>query len=127
MALIVFLQPDTSSVKQVRNQQYEERAMKDPHAAVPTSLIEQLNQDKGIYALVIAGQGEKFFSAGADLNQFAEGDKRIARVVSLRRAIACDSHSVSCKEAHPTDDRPEMEAARFAVQQGAKWRFLSQN
>ncbi|RON37937.1 enoyl-CoA hydratase [Pseudomonas brassicacearum] len=46
------------------------------------SLIEQLNQDKDIYALVITGQGEKFFSAGADLNQFAEGDKRIAREIS---------------------------------------------
>jgi enoyl-CoA hydratase/carnithine racemase len=46
------------------------------------SLIEQLNQDKDIYALVITGQGEKFFSAGADLNQFAEGDKRVAREIS---------------------------------------------
>lgn len=43
------------------------------------SLIEQLNQDKDIYSLVITGQGVKFFSAGADLNQFAEGDKRVAR------------------------------------------------
>ena len=27
-----------------------------------------------VRALVITGQGEKFFSAGADLNQFASGD-----------------------------------------------------
>jgi enoyl-CoA hydratase/carnithine racemase len=34
-----------------------------------------LNANKEIYALVITGQGEKFFSAGADLNLFADGDK----------------------------------------------------
>ncbi|WP_394133124.1 enoyl-CoA hydratase [Shewanella maritima] len=39
------------------------------------SMVEELNQDKDIYALVITGQGEKFFSAGADLNLFADGDK----------------------------------------------------
>jgi enoyl-CoA hydratase/carnithine racemase len=37
-------------------------------------LVEKLNADKNIYALVITGQGEKFFSAGADLNLFADGD-----------------------------------------------------
>ena len=35
----------------------------------------ELNDNKDIYALVITGQGEKFFSAGADLNLFADGDK----------------------------------------------------
>ena len=30
-------------------------------------IISELNQDKNISALVITGQGEKFFSAGADL------------------------------------------------------------
>jgi enoyl-CoA hydratase/carnithine racemase len=34
-----------------------------------------LNANKEIYALVITGEGEKFFSAGADLNLFADGDK----------------------------------------------------
>ena len=38
------------------------------------ALIDALNADKNIYALVITGQGEKFFSAGADLNLFADGD-----------------------------------------------------
>jgi len=42
-------------------------------------LIEDLNADRNIYALVITGQGEKFFSAGADLNKFADGDKAVAR------------------------------------------------
>ena len=40
--------------------------------------VSSLNDDKSIYALVITGQGEKFFSAGADLNLFADGDKAIA-------------------------------------------------
>ncbi|MGF1716562.1 enoyl-CoA hydratase [Photobacterium chitinilyticum] len=41
-------------------------------------IIEILNKDKNVYALVITGQGEKFFSAGADLKLFANGDKAIA-------------------------------------------------
>ncbi|ANG62252.1 enoyl-CoA hydratase [Marinobacterium aestuarii] len=42
-------------------------------------LVEELNQDGDIYALVLTGQGEKFFSAGADLKLFAEGDRAVAR------------------------------------------------
>ena len=38
----------------------------------------QLNADKSIYAAVITGKGEKFFSAGADLKRF-EGNKIAAR------------------------------------------------
>ncbi len=41
-------------------------------------LVEKLNADKNIYALVITGEGEKFFSAGADLNIFADGDPAAA-------------------------------------------------
>ncbi|MGF1764291.1 enoyl-CoA hydratase [Aliivibrio kagoshimensis] len=41
-------------------------------------LIDTLNQNRDVYALVITGQGDKFFSAGADLNLFASGDKTIA-------------------------------------------------
>ncbi|WP_394248461.1 enoyl-CoA hydratase [Vibrio profundi] len=37
-----------------------------------------LNENRNVYALVITGQGEKFFSAGADLNLFADGDKTVA-------------------------------------------------
>ncbi len=44
--------------------------------------VEQLNDDKDIYALVITGQGEKFFSAGADLKLFADGDFGVARNMS---------------------------------------------
>ena len=39
------------------------------------TLVEELNANKNIFALVITGAGEKFFSAGADLNVFADGDK----------------------------------------------------
>lgn len=42
-------------------------------------LVEELNADRDIYSLVITGQGDKFFSAGADLNLFADGDRSVAR------------------------------------------------
>ena len=38
-------------------------------------LIADLNAKDDVYALIIHGDGEKFFSAGADLNNFADGDK----------------------------------------------------
>jgi enoyl-CoA hydratase/carnithine racemase len=41
-------------------------------------VVEKLNADKSIYALVITGEGEKFFSAGADLQLFADGDPKTA-------------------------------------------------
>ncbi|WP_333003938.1 enoyl-CoA hydratase [Vibrio coralliilyticus] len=41
-------------------------------------LVLDLNDNKDVYALVITGQGEKFFSAGADLKLFADGDKSVA-------------------------------------------------
>ena len=48
------------------------------------TLVGDLNRNLDVYALVITGQGEKFFSAGADLKQFADGDKARARDVSQR-------------------------------------------
>ncbi|MDX1302881.1 enoyl-CoA hydratase [Photobacterium sp.] len=42
------------------------------------TVIHSLNDIKKVYALVITGQGDKFFSAGADLKLFADGDKAIA-------------------------------------------------
>lgn len=41
-------------------------------------LVAELNSNPDCYAIVITGQGEKFFSAGADLNLFAEGDSGVA-------------------------------------------------
>ncbi|WP_234496652.1 enoyl-CoA hydratase [Vibrio maritimus] len=46
------------------------------------SLVDELNANREVYALVITGQGEKFFSAGADLNVFAGGDKESACLMS---------------------------------------------
>ena len=45
-------------------------------------IIKLLNQDDQIFALVITGQGEKFFSAGADLKVFHEGGKEAAKEMS---------------------------------------------
>ncbi|MES1944024.1 enoyl-CoA hydratase [Salinisphaera sp. PC39] len=41
-------------------------------------VIEALDADADNYALVITGAGDKFFSAGADLKTFADGDKGVA-------------------------------------------------
>ena len=41
-------------------------------------LVLALNRDRDIYALVLTGDGDKFFSAGADLNVFSDGDKKVA-------------------------------------------------
>ncbi|MEH6627620.1 MAG: enoyl-CoA hydratase [Motiliproteus sp.] len=42
-------------------------------------LVQDLNDDRDIYSLVLTGGGEKFFCAGADLNLFADGDMGVAR------------------------------------------------
>jgi enoyl-CoA hydratase/carnithine racemase len=43
------------------------------------ALVEKLNGEKNVYALVLTGAGEKFFSAGADLKLFADGNPATAR------------------------------------------------
>ncbi|WP_416886614.1 enoyl-CoA hydratase [Marinospirillum sp.] len=55
------------------------------------TLIEKLNADREIYALVITGDGEKFFSAGADLNQFAAGDRAVAWEMSRLFGLAFEA------------------------------------
>ncbi len=42
------------------------------------SLVAALNDDRNVYAAVLTGAGEKFFSAGADLKSF-QSDKVLAR------------------------------------------------
>ena len=42
-------------------------------------LVSDCQADKSIYAMVMVGSGEKFFSAGADLKLFADADKQVAR------------------------------------------------
>ncbi|MCI0749074.1 MAG: enoyl-CoA hydratase-related protein, partial [Nevskiales bacterium] len=48
-------------------------------------LLDDLDADRTVYALVITGDGTKFFSAGADLNLFADGDK--ARAEEMARCF----------------------------------------
>ncbi|WP_341501620.1 enoyl-CoA hydratase [Gallaecimonas sp. GXIMD4217] len=43
------------------------------------AMVEELNLNKDVYALVVASASEKFFSAGADLKLFADGDKKVAK------------------------------------------------
>ncbi|MBB3228899.1 enoyl-CoA hydratase/carnithine racemase [Luteibacter sp. Sphag1AF] len=56
-------------------------------------LVHDLNADRGVYALVITGQGEKFFCAGADLKQFADGDRAVAREAARRFGEAFEALS----------------------------------
>lgn len=46
--------------------------------------IEELNSNPKVRATVLTGAGEKFFSAGADLKEFASGDKVHARLMAQR-------------------------------------------
>jgi len=53
-------------------------------------LVAKLNDDRSVYAAVITGTGEKFFSAGADLKSFA-GDKVLARHFIARFGAAFEA------------------------------------
>jgi enoyl-CoA hydratase/carnithine racemase len=47
-------------------------------------LVNDLNADRDVYALVVTGAGSKYFCAGADLKAFAGGDKALAREMARR-------------------------------------------
>jgi enoyl-CoA hydratase/carnithine racemase len=47
-----------------------------------TQLVHDCEQDKSVYAMVLVGEGDKFFSAGADLKLFADGDKDNAQAMA---------------------------------------------
>ncbi len=53
--------------------------------------MSDLNADRDVYSLVITGKGEKFFSAGADLKRFADGDKAVAREMARRFGAAFEA------------------------------------
>jgi enoyl-CoA hydratase/carnithine racemase len=53
--------------------------------------IDQLNEDVCVRAIVVTGDGAKFFSAGADLNTFADGNKEIARTAASRFGAAFEA------------------------------------
>ncbi|MES2257971.1 MAG: enoyl-CoA hydratase [Pseudomonadota bacterium] len=61
--------------------------------AALTRLVADLNANREVYSLVVTGQGEKFFSAGADLNVFADGDKAVAREMARRFGEAMEALS----------------------------------
>jgi len=44
--------------------------------------VHELNEDRAITVIILRGEGEKFFSAGADLNMFAAGEKAVAKELS---------------------------------------------
>ncbi|AEY02790.1 enoyl-CoA hydratase [Oceanimonas sp. GK1] len=46
------------------------------------ALVEKLNSDEDIRSLVLTGEGEKFFCAGAELRLFADGDKGKAHAMA---------------------------------------------
>jgi enoyl-CoA hydratase/carnithine racemase len=56
-----------------------------------TVLIGDLNRNLEVYAAVVTGQGDKFFSAGADLKTFADGDKARARLIAQRFGVAFEA------------------------------------
>ncbi len=58
-----------------------------------TRLVHDLNADQYIYSLIITGEGQKFFSAGADINAFAAGDKAMAREMARRFGEAFETLS----------------------------------
>lgn len=61
--------------------------------AALANLVADLNADADVYALVITGDGPKFFSAGADLKVFADGDKAVARTMAQRFGQAFEALS----------------------------------
>jgi enoyl-CoA hydratase/carnithine racemase len=54
------------------------------------ALLATLDGDRGVYAAVLTGTGEKFLSAGADLKSF-QGDKAFARHFIARFGAAFDA------------------------------------
>lgn len=54
-------------------------------------LVADLNADLDVYALVVTGDGPKFFSAGADLKLFASGDKGVAATMARRFGAAFEA------------------------------------
>lgn len=56
-------------------------------------ILEHLAQQKQIYSLILTGDGPKFFSAGADLKLFKDGDKSMARSMAQSFGMAFEALS----------------------------------
>ncbi|BDB27124.1 enoyl-CoA hydratase [Cupriavidus sp. P-10] len=54
-------------------------------------LVAKIDANPEIRAVVVTGAGEKFFSAGADLNGFAEGDRAHARAMAQQFGSAFEA------------------------------------
>jgi len=54
-------------------------------------IVARLNGEAHVRAIVITGDGPKFFSAGADLNTFADGNKEVARLAASRFGAAFEA------------------------------------
>jgi enoyl-CoA hydratase/carnithine racemase len=65
----------------------------DQSLAALQQLVADLNADLDVYALVVTGDGPKFFSAGADLKLFASGDKGVAATMARRFGAAFEALS----------------------------------
>ena len=65
----------------------------EENLAALKDLVAQCNADREVYALVITGSGEKFFSAGADLKLFAAGDKGVAATMAMAFGSAFEALS----------------------------------
>jgi enoyl-CoA hydratase/carnithine racemase len=59
--------------------------------AALTDCVAALNRNATVYAAIVTGHGEKFFSAGADLKSFADGDKVRARLMAQRFGAAFEA------------------------------------
>jgi enoyl-CoA hydratase/carnithine racemase len=55
--------------------------------------VRALDADPDVYALIVTGAGDKFFSAGADLKQFANGDKGLAYTLAQQFGEAFETLS----------------------------------
>lgn len=53
--------------------------------------IERINSEARVRAIVVTGDGPKFFSAGADLNTFADGNRDLARTAATRFGTAFEA------------------------------------
>lgn len=56
-------------------------------------IVNELNADRSIWSLVLTGAGQKFFSAGADLKLFADGDRQVAREMARLFGLAFEALS----------------------------------
>lgn len=82
--------------------------------------VERLNVEARVRAIVITGDGPRFFSAGADLNTFADGDREVARTAAARFGAAFET----LQNARPVVIAA-ITATRWAADSNARWRAIS--